>query len=99
MELPSADQIFLSYFAPWYPPDADRESGVRPDLEEVVLPDGVHVDVLNPLTLKVWSARKQIDQVRVAAKTDWPNLLGWKGNLQWIVSFDEYCTFECSQTR
>jgi hypothetical protein len=98
MEIPNADSLFLTYFAPWYPHEAEREyPATRPDLEEVILPEGIHIDVLNPLTPEGMEAAKtQIAQMKSAALSDWPSLLGVAGepSLAWIEAFDAYCTQE-----
>ncbi|MFT5124858.1 MAG: hypothetical protein ACI9QL_004108 [Candidatus Omnitrophota bacterium] len=98
MDLPAADALFLTYFAPWYPQEIERPyPATRPDLEEVVLPEGTHISVLNPLTPEgIQAARDQISGMRKAAEADFPTLLDTEEplSLDWLRATDTWCTPE-----
>src|ERR1043166_792742 len=94
-KLPDADEVFETYFAPWYEADdIDRReiAGVRPDLEED-LPTGEAAGELSPLYAE--DQEEVADQIRVmaeAAGEDWPELLGVEGalSLELIDAFDRH---------
>jgi hypothetical protein len=102
MDLPSADALFLTYFAPWYPPETERPyPATRPDLEELVLPEDTHIDVLNPLTSEgIHAAKEQIAGMRRAADADLAILLDAKEplSLDWLRATDAWCTPEAVNT-
>lgn len=94
-KLPDGDEIFETYFAPWYEADdiERRElAGVRPDLEEG-LPVGELVGEMSPLYPD--DQQEVAEQIRVmaeAAAEDWPELLGVEGllSLELVDAFDRH---------
>ena len=87
--LPTPDELFSSYFAPWYGPELNAQYQLRvlPDMETIELPKGTSISVLNPLPepdrKKIAS---QISQMEDGIDHDWPKLLSVEGefSMAWL---------------
>ena len=93
--LPSADDVFLRYFAHWYEPGDLARRGheaTRPDLEEGYDAAARAAAISGLTSDDREDAAEQIADMLDAAKGDWPDLVGASGPVSraWIAAFDEY---------
>jgi hypothetical protein len=71
MALTPADNLFHTYFAPWYPQQKYGKIRLQADLEQVEFPEGVHIDSLQNLNEDGRNmAQRQIQSIFQAGKTD-----------------------------
>ena len=95
IELPDADDLFRTFFAPWYAGDelARREHpATRPDVEPWA-PAGLSALEASPLTLEgQQDAVAQVEGMVAAARGDWPELIdvGGAPSPAWIDAFDRH---------
>ncbi len=99
MQLPSADDLFKTYFAPWYPQEAEPEqsAGCRAELEQIELPKGTPLSVLDPLTEEGRAtSQDRVNRMLAAAGDDWLDLLGVEDSpgIEWLQKFDDHFTDE-----
>lgn len=99
MALPTAEELFDTFFAPWHPPEEHEDGNVwlRPDFEEIELPPGAHIRVLDRLTPEGRAAAgARVAGMERAAREDWPALLGVSGEPgpAWLEAFDRWATEE-----
>lgn len=95
--LPTAEELFDTFFAPWHPPEEHEDGNVflRPDFEEIELPPGAHIRVLDRLTPEGRAmAGEKVAGMAAAAARDWPALCGVSGEPgpDWLEAFDRWAT-------
>ena len=98
MDLPNADSLFVTYFSPWYPAEAEREYPLPDQIWRRLSFRMVFISMsLNPLTPEgMEAATQQVSQMYNAALVDWKQVLGVDGtpSLEWIRAFDAWCSEE-----
>jgi hypothetical protein len=71
MPLLPADQLFHTFFAPWYPQQKYGKARLQSDVELVEFPEGVHIDSLNNLNEDGRNlASRQLNSILQAARMD-----------------------------
>ena len=92
--LPTAEELFDTYFRPWYPDQGNDRSlyGLLPDLEEIELPKGTSISVLQPLHNRNdrRAVLAHLDRMTDAAQQDFPTLFGVTAppSPDWIAAFE-----------
>jgi len=91
----SPDDLFVTYFGPWYgdslPPDAQLRA--LPDVETIELPEGVHINALQPLPNDIQvKVNRQLVSMKEAAEKDWPKTLPVEGTFDesWLSAFQTH---------
>jgi hypothetical protein len=101
IELPNPNVLYHTFFRPWYPEEHTFEyPGISPDLEEIELPKGTHIRVINRLDPEGQQAIQElIDGMRTAAHDDFSQLLKVEGepSRDWIDAFEERFTPQAVQ--
>jgi hypothetical protein len=94
-ELLNPDDLFITYFGPWYgdslPPDAQLQA--LPDVEQIELPEGVHISTLQPLPNEIQvKVARQLNSMKEAAEQDWPKSLDLSGDYsdEWLAAFQKH---------
>ena len=80
--LPTPDELFTTYFAPWYGSEINEQYQLRvlPDMETIELPEGTPISVLNPLPeADRKKVAHQISSMTSGIDQDWPTLLKIEG--------------------
>ena len=93
--LPTAEELFDTYFRPWYPDQGNDRTlyGLLPDLEEIELPTGTPISVLQPLDDRKdrQAVLAHLERMTEAAQQDFAPLLGIQAPFgpHWIAAFEE----------
>jgi hypothetical protein len=92
--LPPADNLFHTFFAPWYPQQKDGRVRLQADLEQVEFPEGVHLDSLNNLNDEGRNlASRQLNSILQAGRSDIGAQIKLRGaqlNADYIKSIDAH---------
>ena len=99
--IPSGDNLFATYYQPWYPPEYPDQPFLRTDIEEIELDPGVHIRVLSPLDDDAQErTRNFLTQLYTAAVQDFHNLLDLDGEPEtnWLEQLDAHYTAERKAT-
>lgn len=96
------DDLYRTYFVPWYPPERPSPFGqVLPDLEEIELEPGQHIDIVHPLDPPLRDlAKEKVDGMYAAFEQDAQRLLKREDpvGLPWVEAIDAWLTPErCKQ--
>ena len=88
------DDLFRTYFAPWYPPERPPAfGGVLPDVEQIVLDPGQHIGDIHPLEPEARALPAgKIEEMFAAFTEDGVRLLGATPpvDLAWIEAVDDW---------
>jgi len=92
--LPNPQEVFNTYFFPWYPDDlSQREYNcIHPDIDELEILKGTHIREIQPLNQEGRDrAAQQIDGMIHAMMEDWPTIVGCAGDfsIDWIQEFEK----------
>jgi hypothetical protein len=94
MPLPPADNLFHTFFAPWYPEQKDGKARLQADVELVEFPEGVHIDSLNNLNEDGRNlASRQLNSILLAGKADIGGQLKKRGaplDLDYVKAIDAH---------